>query len=223
MTDMNILDQPVLPPSYELWGQVSVYVWKAALVKGQGKIVFDPAVHKSMVYAIDLSVVPLNIQGANLAERSLIQTSKEWKLTQESILAAGIQASEIDGKYVRIKFEPTGDTYTNAQGEVKNKTYMHFVRIFKNATECEQDFLADNMGGAEASTEAAPVAENGAEYETALKFLGATVRSTAKGKSGMDEILPALEAKINASPIMKKYFTATSDEVIELVSQAIGG
>ena len=225
MSDLNILDQPVLSPSYEIWGQVSVAVWKAALVKGQGKIPFDPAVHNNMVYAIDLSVVPLNIQDAKLAERSLIQTSKEWKLTQESIQATGVQPSEIDGKYVRIKFEPTGETYTNSNGETKNKTYMHFTKVFKGAAECEQDYRESNFSvtAAEPAVGAAQPADNSGEYDTALKFLGAAVRTAAKGKTSIPEIKSLVDVKIGASPVMKKFFTADSDEVTELISQALGG
>ena len=100
MTDLNILDQPVVTPNFELWGQVSIAVWAAALVKGQGKVPYDPKVHDRMVYAIDISVVPITLQNSRIAERSILQTSKEWKLIQESIKACGIQPSEIDGKYV---------------------------------------------------------------------------------------------------------------------------
>jgi len=222
MTDLSILDQPVLPPSYEIWGQASVAVWKAALVKGQGKVAFDPKIHDKMVYAIDLSVIPLTIQGAKLAERSVVQTSKEWKLIQESIQALGIAASEIDGKYVKIKFEPTGETFTNFNGETKNKTYIYFEKVFKDAAECEDDYLKTGFGGA-VEAEPEPQAINNQEYETALKFLGAAVRSAAKGKTTIDEIKPLLETKIAASPVMKKFFTAESDEVLELASQALGG
>jgi hypothetical protein len=229
MTDLNILDQPVVPPNFELWGQVSVAVWAAALVKGQGKVPYDPKVHDRMVYAIDLSVVPISLQNARIAERSILQTSKEWKLIQESIKACEIQPSEIDGKYVRVKFEPTGEVYTNSSGETKNKTYMHFVRVFNSIEECEKDFKESsfNVTIEPAVESPAPTTQQtqiSNEYETALRFLGAAVRSATKGKTknDLESIKKFVGARIQGSPLMSKYFTEDSDEVNELILQELG-
>ena len=238
MTDLNILDQPVVTPNFELWGQVSIAVWAAALVKGQGKVPYDPKVHDRMVYAIDISVVPITLQNSRIAERSILQTSKEWKLIQESIKACGIQPSEIDGKYVRVKFEPTGEVYTNSSGETKNKTYMHFVKVFNSVEECEKDFKENNFNvtiepavespapatqQAQISTEIA-IAVGTPPYETALRFLGAAVRSATKGKTkdDLESIKKFVGARIQGSPLMSKYFTEESDEVNELILQELG-
>ena len=238
MADLNILDQPVVTPNFELWGQVSIAVWAAALVKGQGKVPYDPKVHDRMVYAIDISVVPITLQNSRIAERSILQTSKEWKLIQESIKACGIQPSEIDGKYVRVKFEPTGEVYTNSSGETKNKTYMHFVKVFNSVEECEKDFKENNFNvtiepavespapatqQAQISTEIA-IAVGTPPYETALRFLGAAVRSATKGKTkdDLESIKKFVGARIQSSPLMSKYFTEESDEVNELILQELG-
>lgn len=229
MTDLNILDQPVVTPNFELWGQVSIAVWAAALVKGQGKVPYDPKVHDRMVYAIDISVVPITLQNSRIAERSILQTSKEWKLIQESIKACGIQPSEIDGKYVRVKFEPTGEVYTNSSGETKNKTYMHFVKVFNSVEECEKDFKENNFNvtiepAVESPAPANQQAQISTEYETALRFLGAAVRSATKGKTkdDLESIKKFVGARIQGSPLMSKYFTEESDEVNELILQELG-
>jgi hypothetical protein len=236
MTDLNILDQPVVTPSFELWGQVSVAVWQAALVKGQGKVPYDPKVHDRMFYAIDLSVVPITLQNSRIAERSLLQSSKEWKLIQESIKACGVQPSEIDGKYVRVKFEPTGEVYTNASGETKNKTYMHFVKVFNSVEECEKDFQESSfntninpvteikVASTQQSQPSTQQAQTSTEYETALRFLGAAVRSAAKGKTkdDLESIKKFVGARIQGSPLMSKYFTEESDKVNELILQELG-
>ena len=229
MTDLNILDQPVVTPNFELWGQVSVAVWAAALVKGQGKVPYDPKVHDRMVYAIDISVVPITLQNSRIAERSILQTSKEWKLIQESIKACGIQPSEIDGKYVRVKFEPTGEVYTNSSGETKNKTYMHFVKVFNSVEECEKDFKENNFNvtiepAVESPAPATQQTQISTEYETALRFLGAAVRSATKGKTkdDLESIKKFVGARIQGSPLMSKYFTEESDEVNELILQELG-
>ena len=229
MTDLNILDQPVVTPNFELWGQVSIAVWAAALVKGQGKVPYDPKVHDRMVYAIDISIVPITLQNSRIAERSILQTSKEWKLIQESIKACGIQPSEIDGKYVRVKFEPTGEVYTNSSGETKNKTYMHFVKVFNSVEECEKDFKENNFNvtiepAVESPAHATQQAQISTEYETALRFLGAAVRSATKGKTkdDLESIKKFVGARIQSSPLMSKYFTEESDEVNELILQELG-
>ena len=229
MTDLNILDQPVVTPNFELWGQVSIAVWAAALVKGQGKVPYDPKVHDRMVYAIDISVVPITLQNSRIAERSILQTSKEWKLIQESIKACGIQPSEIDGKYVRVKFEPTGEVYTNSSGETKNKTYMHFVKVFNSVEECEKDFKENNFNvtiepAVESPAQNTQQAQISTEYETALRFLGAAVRSATKGKTkdDLESIKKFVGARIQSSPLMSKYFTEESDEVNELILQELG-
>ena len=64
MNDLDILDEPVVQPTFEIWGQAFVAVWKAALVKGEGKVPFDSKVHKNMVHAIDISILPLDEQNA---------------------------------------------------------------------------------------------------------------------------------------------------------------
>lgn len=229
MTDLNILDQPVVTPNFELWGQVSIAVWAAALVKGQGKVPYDPKVHDRMVYAIDISVVPITLQNSRIAERSILQTSKEWKLIQESIKACGIQPSEIDGKYVRVKFEPTGEVYTNSSGETKNKTYMHFVKVFNSVEGCEKDFKESSFNvtiepAVESPAPANQQAQISTEYETALRFLGAAVRSATKGKTkdDLESIKKFVGARIQGSPLMSKYFTEESDEVNELILQELG-
>lgn len=225
MTDLSILDEPVVQPAYEIWGQAFVAVWKAALVKGEGKVPFDPTIHKSMVYAIDLSIVPITEQNAKHVERSLIQNSKEWEMIQKSIKDLGVTPSEIDQKYVRIAFEPTGETYNNANGETKNKTFIKFLKVFKNEQECIADYGAVNMGDVAPATDdnAGVPAAGQKEFESAKKLLEASIRSALKSVSEPEEVKALVLVKVKASPVMAQFFNADSPELDDMIAAALKG
>lgn len=225
MNDLNILDQEVVQQAYEVWGQAFVAVWRAALVKGEGKVPFDPTIHKSMVYAIDLSIVPITEQNAKHVERGLIQNSKEWEMIQKSIKDLGVTPSEIDQKYVRIAFEPTGETYNNANGETKNKTFIKFLNVFKSEAECIADYGATNMGDvAPATDENAGVPAAGQkEFESAKKLLEASIRRSLKIVSTPEEAKALVMVKVKASPVMARFFNDQSPEVDDLIAAALKG
>jgi len=229
MTDLSILDEPVVQPAYEIWGQAFVAVWKAALVKGKGKVPFDPTVHTSMVYSIDLSIVPITEQNAKHVERSLIQNSKEWEMIQKSIKDLGAAPSEIDQKYVRIAFEPTGKTYTNTNGDTKNETFVKFLKVFKSEAECIADYGATTMGDVPVTvTEPQEIASGvpaaGAkEFEAAKKLLEASLRGVVKVVSTPEEAKALALVKIKASPVMSRFFTEDSPELDDMIAAALKG
>jgi len=226
MTDLSILDEPVVQPAYEIWGQAFVAVWKAALVKGEGKVPFDPTIHKSMVYAIDLSIFPIMEQNAKLVERSLIQKSKDWEMTQKSIKDLGAAPSEINQKYVRIAFEPTGKTYTNTNGDTKNETFVKFLKVFKSEAECVADYGATNMGDVPVTVtddNAGVPAAGAKEFEAAKKLLEASLRGVVKVVSTPEEAKALTLVKIKASPVMSRFFTEDSAELDDMIAAALKG
>jgi len=226
MTDLSILDEPIVQPAYEIWGQAFVAVWKAALVKGEGKVPFDPTAHKSMVYAIDLSIVPITEQNAKHVERSLIQNSKEWEMIQKSIKDLGAAPSEIDQKYVRIAFEPTGETYNNSNGETKNKTFIKFLKVFKSEAECIADYGATTMGDVPVTVtdnNAGVPAAGAKEFEAAKKLLEASLRGVVKVVSTPEEAKALVLVKIKASPVMSRFFTEDSAELDDMIAAALKG
>lgn len=228
MSDLNILDEPIVQPAFELWGQAFASVWKAALVKGVGKVPFDPnnKDHKNAVYAIDISVVPILEQNAKLAERHLIQTSKEWELTQKSIKDLGVAPSEIDQKYVKISYEETGDTFTNSNGDTKNKTFLKFAKVFKDEAECIADYGATTMGDVPVTVtddNAGVPAAGAKEFEAAKKLLEASIRGVTKVVSTIEEAKALTLVKIMASPVMSRFFTEDSPELDDMIAAALKG
>lgn len=227
MTDLSILDQDVAQRTYEIWGQASMTVWQAALVKGEGKVPFDPTnkLHKNMVYAIDISIIPIAEQNAKYVFRSMIQQSKEWEMIQKSIKSLGVAPSEIDQKYVRIAFEPTGETFTNANGNTKNQTRIKFLKVFKSQAECIADYGAVNMGDvAPATDDSAGVPAAGKnEFGAAKKLLEFSIRSALKAVNTQEEMKALVLLKIKASPVMAQFFNADSPELDDMIAAAMKG
>lgn len=218
MNNLDILNEEVVAPSFELWGQAFVTVWKAALVKGQGKVEFDPVMHKRMVWAIDLSIIPLTGANARTAERSMIQTSNEWKLTQASIKELGIEPSDVDQKFVKISFKPTGETYVNAAGEEKNKTYIHFEKLYPDEATCLEDsFFEDETPSIETIT--VQNDEDDQDKAVATALLGQMVRTAVKGSKDLVGVLNALRSSLPKSPVVSKHFTLDSAELLAMVQQ----
>src|SRR5687768_5866954 len=78
-------------PSFSVFGLVQAEVWYCALVKGVGKVPFDPAQHTAdqRATAVTISVIPV-LPDQRPTERQLIAESSEWaKTVNPSIKALG--------------------------------------------------------------------------------------------------------------------------------------
>ena len=217
MNDLDILDEPVVQPTFEIWGQAFVAVWKAALVRAKVKCLLTRKCIKTWCTRLTSRSCRL-MNRTRTAERKLIQTSKEWELTQRSIKDLGIAPSEIDQKFVKIAFEPTGETYTNSNGEVKNKTFIKFLKVFKDVDECRQSFGEEYFGdtGGNAVSDESPASDQqGAD--AARKLLEASIRSAAKAVSTPEEVKAIVLVKIKASPVMARFFDENSPELDTLI------
>src|SRR5689334_525545 len=116
------------PPTqtYDLFGKVEISAWACALVKGQGKVAYDPNVHEKRFTAVDIYVQPLpeiDVKYPKSLEDHPVAESKEWaSITLASIKALGVNnVREVNGRYARIARVPNGKQYEkkDAQG---NKT-----------------------------------------------------------------------------------------------------
>lgn len=220
---MDELDKPYVPPAFEVWGQVNMNVWFAALVKGIGKEPYDPAKHKNRVTAVDMTIAPITAQDAQVITRNMIRESREWGLLQSSLQSCGIpKAKEINGRFVHVVLEPTGETYTNQNGEVKNKTYVKFVQVYENEAACIADYSANHgmQTPVQVQSDGTPV--NSKEKETAIKFLQVVVNNQAKGQTDLAEIQSRVGKTIATMPVVNKYFTADSPETLELIAKVMG-
>jgi len=224
MNDLDILNQPYTAPTFEIWGQAFFSTRKVALVKGKGKVNFDPKIHKNMVWGIDLTIIPIEEQNARLVERSLTINEKEWGMIQASILALGIQPSDVDQKFVHIKFEQTGETYTNAAGELKNKTYIKFEQVFSTEEDCKENYITERGNQTEPSDDDGEEGSSASEQKdlpAARILLANLIRTAAKGKTTLAEVQEAAEPRMKAAPVISKYFTVDHPDFIAMAVQEL--
>jgi len=221
---MDVLDTPYTPPPFEVFGQVQMNVFFAALVKGVGKVPFEEGnpMHKSRVTAIEMNIVPLAESNSEVVTRSMIRESKEWSLVAGSFATCGMpKASDLNGRWVRVQFEPTGDTYVNGQGETKNKTYLKFMEVYANEAACKAAYLsahANGGNGQAASQGVAAPAANPAR-EAALKFLAVIVENACRGQSDSNVIHNTIALNLANMPQVAQFFTVDSPETQALIAE----
>lgn len=226
---LDTLDNPeVRSPEY--FGKMHLHTWFCVLEKGVGKREFDPArdAIDARRTAVKLMLVPLTEHNSRYdIMRELIVESKEWAaLVLPSIKALGITARELDQKWVKLTFQPTGRTYTKTDDTganvTKDATTFKLLAVYPDEDACRAAYLAEHgtngttSAAAPAPAQTAPTNGNGsplsAEKATALKFVKALV-----GQVAGDEA--ALAAKMASMPLIAKHFNASSPEVIELIGE----
>lgn len=218
--------------SYDLFGMVEINAWACALVKGQGKVPFDPqnSSHKRYT-AIDVFIQPLiemDVKYPKSLEEHWIAEFPEWaKITLPSIKAAGfVNVREINGKWARVaripngkKFEKKDRTTGEPTGEFADETTFKFIQFFDNEDECRAAYLA--AGGQPAvNTPAATPANNGDEA-TAFAFLKVIVSNATRGKASVDEAKEAVKTALAQYPTVTKFYTVDSDGVTELINATL--
>ena len=210
----------------EIWGAAQIDTYYCVLQKGVGKIPFDPNVHPLDQRRTAIDIVVTSLPEMNMdkpARRELIAESREWAgIIHPSIKALGISARELNGKFVQVKFKPTGDTYTNGNGEVKEKTTFDFVKIFANEAACRADFQQSQnqpAGQPQAAVQStAPNPNDNAEKQTALAFLKVIVENACKNQTDLTAIRNMVSQQIVAygGPVAK-FFTVDSPEAMQLI------
>ena len=204
---------PHLAPR-EYYGEASVDCWFCALVKGQGKVPYDPAQHERRATAIDISVQPVPEQNVTFAvARKMIAESREWAgIVWPSLKELGIESvRDLEGQWVKVTQVPTGRKYTSKQGETKEATTLKFLALYDDEAACRAACIAET--GAKASTggvghipgfeddKAADPTEaaDSKERETATQFLNVFIKQHSGDKS-------AVWAAIQAMPMITKFY-----------------
>lgn len=241
---MNVTTEQTNQPMNDAWesaqhaeerrivfGQVQADSYYCVLIKGQGKVVFDPNKHSIDLRrtAVDLIIHPLNGQQKFPIERKLIAESGEWpRITLPSLKALGIHPRTLDGRFCKAELVPSG-TYKNDKGEEKQRTAIKFVAFYSTEEACRREAEAlygPGNGGQSELPDDAPSApdpapspgpsSNGAnpEKETARKFLPALWKSSGGDIAKFAELL----AK---TPPVNKHFTIESPEVQTIIAQSV--
>lgn len=220
--------------NFDLFGQVEINAWACALVKGTGKVPFDPTNpnHKRFT-AIDVFIQPLleiDVKYPKSLECHWLAEFAEWaKITLPSIKAAGIaNVREINGKWARVARVPNGKKYEKKDkatgqptGEFADETTFKFVAIYDTEDACRAAYLANGGTPSNGHVAAEIVTSLNNEKDTNFAFLKVIVSNAARGKTDLGEAKDAVGVALLQYPTVAKYFTVDSDETIALINEAM--
>lgn len=213
--------------SNDIYGQIEFDVWFCALKKGVGKQVYDPQMHKPGERRTAITVNIADVGGNNY-KRDFIAEIREdgwYNVTLASLKALGVtDLMAFNGSYVHAEMTKVG-TYKKSDGSEGVRTAPKILAVYKSREECENAAQggatqADWMTTPPANGNAngASTAGSDAERKVAEAFLPAIVKTAVRG-NGID--LPTLEAALKSNPILAKYFTIASPEVIQAMATAL--
>ena len=209
----------------EYWGQIQVDAYMCVLVRGKGKIQYDPAIHpeQDARTAMTVAVLPLPEQHVPFAiEREMIAESTEWiKIVWPSLRRFGLNnPREAKGRWCRVRFVPTGRTYTTKDGGEREATTLEFVELYADEAACRAAYRAatGHQGDDEElvidDVEQAPLPDPAVtRAATALEFVKALIKASG-GKRD------ALAAQMAAVPMIAEFYTVDSPEVQALLADA---
>lgn len=208
------------PRSY--YGQVQIQAWFCVLVKGTGKVVYDPGQHRAedRKTAIDISLLPLAEQNVRFdVARSMIAESREWAgVVWPSLKALGItSAREANQRWVKMQQVPSGRTYRNAKGEEKEATTFNFLALYANEDACRAAYFADGGTVADAPAEdAGGNGNNDHDLQVAIPFIKAFAK-----QQGFD--VEKTKVLCKAQTIITKAIDVDSPEFAQIVADAMTG
>lgn len=211
------------------YGRMEVTASFIAMLKGQAPQAFnehlhDPDTRRTQVHLICNPIDAMNL--TQLIERKLIADFGAWpKIVWPSLRDLGLKnVRDLNGKWAKVEIVETGRTYESKRGETQKETTFRFAGLYATAQECTAAYVADggkaaahddnlamqiDMGPGGGSNGAAT--NGNAERETAKAFLQALVKQAGGDKS-------KLAASIAQMPMIAKYFTADSPEVVAMLA-----
>jgi hypothetical protein len=197
----------------EYYGQVECKVYPCVLVKGVGKMPFDPNTNKESERrtAVDIFILPPAELNLNFSlERRMVAQSNEWaKIVWPSLKDLGLlDLRQLNGKYCKVTMQGTGRKYEK-EGEQKEATTFKFLALYP--TEPEMLAAMHNGNGTQPAAAQAPAVDK--NREVALKFLPTMIKQWCA--KGLDP--EAVRAGLAGNPLLAKYFTVESPEVVELM------
>ena len=140
-------DNPQLRPR-EYYGQLNIDAHYVKLIKGQGKVPWDPEVDSvdGRFTSVTMILTPLADCGLSFSlQRDMIAESTEWaRIVLPSIRAQGIQSAKLaDGRWVRMVQEPTGRKYRpKSGGEEREATTFKILEAYADEEACRAAYLA---------------------------------------------------------------------------------
>lgn len=209
----SAMETELRPRTY--FGQVQSQAYYAALVKGTGKVPFDPAQYSAdkRVTAIEISLTPLPGGPVdNPIDRELIAESNDWaKVVKPSLLALSTDLRSINGKWAQVQLIPVGTYVKKGTGEEKTRTMFRFVALYDTEDACRaaSDAFFHQTESATAPTPA-PANGNDAERAAAAKFLAPLWAASGKDIGKFAQLIANQGA-------LSKHFTVESEEALAVI------
>lgn len=220
-----------------LYGQVQVTAEFVVLLKGIGKLSYDPNKHemKDRQTEITITVNPIEETGlTKLITRNVLVNSKEWSAIVWKSLkdACGLtHIRDLDGKFVKFELVDSGRSWIDkTSGDKRTATTMKFHTVYESEQVCKDGYAIDTAvslaelaeddpmaidmsAGAGSSQQPATAVVDENEKRTAAAFLPGLVKA-ANGS------IDTLKSILGSNPMISKYFTFESPEVQQLLKAA---
>lgn len=205
------------------FGNVTVEARFVVLVKGQGKLDFDPQIHEMGQRRTEIKVTCYPLPESGLTyfdQREIIAESREFStVVWPSAKALGCKTiRDINDRFVRYELVQTGQ-YTKRDGTTGTLTTIKFHEAYADHAACLAAYEAergivhsqeeDGAAAVDMTPAGNPNNTDPVEKETAKQFLAVLVKM-----HGNDDA--ALAAAIAGTPMVSKFFTVASPEVAEL-------
>jgi len=222
----------VAPRSY--YGQLRLDMWFCVLQKGVGKVPFDDGQHSpdDRRTSVDIHLIPIAEQNVAFElKREPIAESREWAgivlpSLQQAAVDAGmisdpkeIDLRKMNGAWVKAEFVGTGRKYRGRDGTERESTTFKFLAVYADEAACRAAYAADTgrLLDDDDAFDALPAAGGGngntKERETALQFVKVLVQQHKGDRAVVAE-------QIAAMPMLSKWFTIDSPEVVQLLQEA---
>lgn len=209
------------------YGRIQIDAWHCVLVKGQGKVAFDPQLHSvdDRRTAITISLLPLAEQNVRFElARDTIAESREWAgIVWPSLKELGLtSAREADGKWAKMQQVGTGRKYRSKSGEEKESTTFKFLALYADEAACRAAYFADTGKEPDAAPTvaqtAAPSNGNGHnanhDLDVARPFICAFAKQNAYD-------LEKTKAACRTQAIITKAIDVESPEFAGIVAEAM--
>lgn len=208
---------------------VTVDAWNCMLIKGQGKVPFDPTIHdaQKMATAITLKIQCTRQDGTFYdVDQDTVNFAKDWQMTLRSLQRVGKTLANLKGCFVQVKRKPTGEKYQDkTTGETRDRTGLDIVAVYPDAEALKvaaDAFYAQfvkptapidpqAMAAAIASVNKPPVAAQAAapavNRKEAVDMIDLLWKMAAGDK-------PKFVALLQAQPLLKEFHKLDQPEVI---------
>ena len=210
----------------EYYGQIQVDCWFCALVKGQGKVPFDPQQHERRSTCIDIRVYPISEMNLSFElRREMLDWARDWAgIVWPNLKGLGVTSvRDLAGKWCKCSWVSDGRTYRDKAGEERESTTFKFLALYDDEEACRAAYYADTGKQPESAQTEKPTpgfedakpAENPKERESAEVFLRSIIQ---QHKGNMAKI----KAWVDVTPMVAKFFgdEEAIQDVINQVYQA---